>query len=211
MNPKVDEFLAAAVKWKAEMTQLRTIALDCGLTEELKWRQPCYSYQKKNIIIIGKLKDYCVLGFFKGILLSDEYNILRSPGKNSQSVKQLTFNNLESVHKMESTIKAYIFEAIEVEKAGLKPALKQSVNLEFTDELLSVLEKDEMFKTAFEALTPGRQRGYHLFFSGAKQSSTRHSRIEKYRERILNGKGINDCVCGHSKRMPNCDGSHNYL
>ena len=210
-NPKVDEFLTNAKNWQAEMSLLRSIALDCTLIEDLKWRQPCYSFKKNNIIIIGAFKEFCVIGFFKGVLLVDSEKLLISPGENSQTVKQLRFTSIENIEKLKSTIKAYIFEAIEVEKSGLKVEFKKSKNLELQKELLDIFSIDKDYEKAFKSLTPGRQRGYHIFFSGAKQSETRTKRIEKYRERILKGKGINDCICGHSKRLPACDGSHKYL
>ena len=210
-NPEVDAFLSRAKNWQAEMTLLRLIALECGLTEELKWRQPCYNYKGNNIIIIGAFKAYCIVGFFKGVLLGDPENLLTSPGENSQTVKQLRFTGSKSIEDLRATIKAYIFEAVEIEKTGLKVEFKKSKNLEFPQELLDIFKLDPIFNAAFNALTPGRQRGYNLFFTGAKQSETRTSRIEKYKARILTGKGINDCVCGHSKKMPGCDGSHKYL
>ena len=210
-HPQVDEFIENAKNWQFEMSELRSIVLDCGLTEELKWKQPCYSYQKKNIVIISAFKGYCVLGFFKGALLTDLEKLLISPGANSQTVKHFRFTNHEIIAKLRSTIKAYIFEAIEIEKTGLKVKFKKSNNLELPQELLNIFEQDVEFKTAFNELTPGRQRGYNIFFVAAKQSTTRTSRIEKYRQRILTGKGINDCICGHSKKMPGCDGSHKYM
>ncbi|MEQ6119658.1 DUF1801 domain-containing protein [Reichenbachiella sp. MALMAid0571] len=211
MNPKVDEYLSKAKKWQEEMEALRTILLDCMLTEELKWRVPCYMYKASNIVLIGAFKEYCTLGFFKGVLLNDVDGILVAPGENSQTVRMIKFTNVRQIVEMESILKAYIYEAIEVEKAGLKVDFKESTNLIFPKELLDKLEENPVFKTAFEALTPGRQRAYNLYFSAAKQPETRVSRIEKYTQRILNGKGINDCVCGLSKKQPNCDGSHKHL
>lgn len=211
MNPKVDDFLSNAQNWQEEMTALRAIVLTCGLTEELKWRQPCYSFNGKNILIISAFKDNCVLSFLKGELLNDTEGILVSPGENSQAVKFTKFTSVKNIIEQEAILKAYIFEAIEVEKAGLKPSSTKSKNLVFPEELIHKMQADQAFKNAFESLTPGRQRGYNMFFTAAKQAKTRQDRIAKYEQRILNGKGINDCVCGLSKRMPNCDGSHKSL
>mgnify|MGYP003665356408 CR=1 FL=1 len=211
MNPKVDEFLEKANNWREEMTALREIVLECGLTEELKWRQPCYNFNGSNILIISAFKDHCVLSFLKGVLLKDTEGLLVSPGENSQSVMFAKFTSLKQIKDAASTLKAYIFEAIEVERAGIKIEKTKSTSLEFPEELLNKFKENKDFKKAFESLTTGRQRGYNMFFTAAKQSKTREDRIEKYRERIMNGKGINDCVCGHSKKMPNCDGSHKYL
>lgn len=211
MNSKVDDFLAKAEKWKKELTLLRKILLDCNLVEELKWGNPCYMYGKSNIILIGELKESCVLSFIKGALLSDSENILSKPGENSQSARVIKFTNVKDIKEKEAVLKAYIFEAIEVEKAGLKVDTSASKDITLIEELVSRMKKDKLFKQAFEALTPGRQRAYNMFFAEAKQSATREARIEKYTSRILKGKGMNDCVCGLSKRMPNCDGSHKYM
>jgi uncharacterized protein YdeI (YjbR/CyaY-like superfamily) len=211
MHSKVDNFLDKAEMWQAEMRQLRSFLLACGLTEDFKWRQPCYSYDGNNIVILGALKNYCVLGFFKGVLLSDTENLLVSPGKNSQSVKHFKFEHLSSIIALEKVIKSYVFEAIEIEKLGLVVEKKKDVELKYPAELTTFFINSPTFKKAFESLTPGRQRGYLIFFSAAKQSNTRIKRIEKYRDRIIKGMGTNDCVCGASKKMPNCDGSHKYL
>ncbi len=211
MNPIVDEYIQNAKKWKPEMELLQSILLDCGLTEVMKWRVPCYMYQKSNLLLIGKFKEYVTLSFFKGVLLHDEKGILVSPGENSQTVKMAKFTSVEQILDLESVLKAYIYEAIEVEKSGLKVEMKKSKDLDFPEELSMKLNNDSAFKRAFEGLTPGKQRGYVIYFSAAKQSATRTSRIEQYAGRILNGKGFHDCVCGHSKRMPTCDGSHKYF
>ncbi len=211
MNPKVTEFIQKADSWQSEMELLRNIVLECGLTEELKWKQPCYLYHDANMIMIGRFKDYVTLSFFKGQLLNDSEDILVSPGKNSQSVKMAKFINIKQIIAVKPILKAYIYEAIEIEKVGLKVEKKLSTNLEYSDELKEIFNNNSEFKAAFEALTPGRQRGYNIFFTTAKQSKTRISRIETYKDRIMNGIGMNDCVCGHSKRMPSCDGSHKYL
>lgn len=210
MNSKVDAFINNVTKWQAEIKQLRILLVDCGLTEEFKWRMPCYCYKGNNIVLIGTFKDYCTLSFFKGTLLLDSNRILNKPGENSQSVRFFKFTNLEQIIKQQSIIKAYIYEAIEIEKSGLKVLFKSNTQLELVEELQIALDKNPDLKTAFQALTPGRQRAYNLYFSEAKQSKTRETRIEKYTPRVLNGKGINDCICGLSKKMPNCDGSHKF-
>jgi uncharacterized protein YdeI (YjbR/CyaY-like superfamily) len=211
MNPKLDFFFEKATKWQEELVKLREIVLDCGLTEELKWGVPCYTFNKTNVIILGGFKDYCFISFLKGVLLHDSENILQKPGENTQSGRIIPFTDIQKIIDMNQTLKAYIYEAIEVEKAGLKVESNSKAELVFPVELLQKFESDSTFKAAFEALTPGRQRAYNIYFSGAKQSKSRESRIESYVQRILNGKGFNDCTCGLSKRLPNCDGSHKYI
>jgi uncharacterized protein YdeI (YjbR/CyaY-like superfamily) len=211
MNPKVDDFISSAKKWQLEMELLRLLLLDCGLTEEFKWRTPCYSFQENNVVLISSFKEYCALSFFKGTLLQDSNGILSKPGENSQAMRFFKFTSLEEIQELKSIIKNYVYEAIEVEKAGLKVIFKSNTELELVEELQNTLAQNPDLKTAFQALTPGRQRAYNLYFSAPKQSKTRETRIEKYTQRILNGKGINDCICGLSKKMPNCDGSHNYI
>ena len=211
MNIKIEAFIENLNVWKPEMKRLRGILLSCGLVEEFKWNQPCYMVNKSNAILLYKLKNACALGFMKGVLLKDEYKILRKPGENSQSSMWIKLTSLKEIDKLETVLRAYIYEAIEVERAGLKVEFKAKDKLKFPEELQKVLEENEPFKKAFEALTLGRQRGYNLFFSGAKQSQTRVDRIQKNIQRILNGYGIHDCTCSHSKRMPTCDGSHKYL
>lgn len=198
-------------QWRSEMQQLRTILLDCGLVEEYKWKQPCYSYQGKNIVIIASFKNYCALSFFKGVFLSDEYKLLVPPGENSRTVRMMKFDNPKGNDLNETVIKAYIFEAIEVEKAGLKVDAPKEDDLKYPDELLSKMKTDQKFGAAFEKLTPGRKRAYIMFFDQAKQSKTKLDRINKFVDRIMMGKGMNDCTCGLSKRMPTCDGSHKQL
>ena len=210
-NPEVDVFFENIKQWKAELEQLRIILIDCGLTEDLKWKQPCYSFKGKNICILGGFKDFCVLSFFKGVLLQDKAGILVKQGENTQSARIVKITELEQITTLKATLKAYIFEAIEVEKAGLEVPFKSNDELVLVEELQSKLDADVTFKAAFTALNPGRQRAYNLYFSGAKQAKSRLDRIEKYTPKILSGKGINDCTCGHSKRMPTCDGSHKYL
>lgn len=211
LNPKVDDFLAKEKWWKPELEKLRTIALDCLLTEDFKWMHPCYTNQNKNIVLIHGFKEYCALLFMKGSLLQDTEGILIQQTENVQSGRQIRFNNLDEIIKLEPILKAYIFEAIEVEKAGLKVVSKLKSELVFPDEFEEIISKDKAYKDAFFALTPGRQRAYHLHFTGAKQSKTIISRIENNRQRIIDGYGFNDCTCGMSKRMPNCDGSHKYI
>lgn len=211
MDQKVADFLSKSKNWQEELERLRTIILDCELEEIYKWRVPCYTYENKNIVLVNRLRDYCALGFFKGALLNDSEGILFQQTENMQAVRIIKFTSVKEIVKLESTIKEYIYEAIGVERAGLKIDYKKDAELDFPEELAQKLESDVTFKTAFEALTPGRQKGYNLYFSAPKQSKTRASRIEAYTERILNGKGFNDCVCGMSKSYPNCDGSHKYL
>ena len=211
MNPKVDLYFDELQKWKPELEKLRMIILDCMLTEELKWGSPCYSFQKKNVILLGGFKDNCVISFIKGVLLSDPKGILIKPGENSQSARVIRFTNLKEIVKLEPVIKAYIFETIENEKVGAKVELKKTSEYTIPEELEFKFKKSAALKNAFNALTPGRQRGYLLFFTAAKQAETRITRIEKYTDRILKGFGITDCVCGLSKKMPSCDGSHKSL
>jgi uncharacterized protein YdeI (YjbR/CyaY-like superfamily) len=210
MNPQVDEYLDRLQKWLDELAVLRIIALECMLTETIKWGVPCYTNQDANILILGSYKDFCCISFFKGVLMSDPHRILTSPGENSQSVKMVKFTNLQEIVKLKPILKEYIYDAIEVENMGLKVETKKLSDLVLAEELIQVLSQDTVFKSAFESLTPGRQRAYNLFFTAPKQPATRLSRIEKYRLQILNGKGINDCTCGLSKRMPTCDGSHKF-
>jgi uncharacterized protein YdeI (YjbR/CyaY-like superfamily) len=211
MNPKVDQYISKAKSWQQELEQLRKIILECGLIEELKWKQPCYMFGNSNVIMIGGFKEYCGLMFFKGALLNDVEGILVQQTENVQSARQIRFTSVAQITKMKPIIKAYIYEAIEVEKAGLKVELKKNTELTLPEELTQILNKNAALKKAFNALTPGRQKGYNLYFSAAKQASTRVQRIEKYTQQILNGKGLLDCTCGLSKKMPNCDGSHKYL
>ena len=191
MNPKVDVFISKAEKWQEEFEKLRTIILDCQLTEEFKWRAPCYTFQKSNIVIIQGFKEYCALMFFEGALLQDPKDILIRPGS-TQAGRQIRFTNVREIVEMEPILKAYIYEAIEVEKAGLKVNFKKTAEFAIPEEFQNKLDEIPALKTAFEALTPGRQRAYIHYFSGAKQSKTRESRVEKYMQQILDGKGLND-------------------
>lgn len=211
MNPKVDQYINKLSKWQKELEQLRLIVLDCGLIEELKWGVPCYIYKKNNIIMLGAFKEYCIISFLKGVLLNNNEGILSQQGENTQSSRVIKFTNTKDIVKSKTMIKAYIFEAIEIEKAGLKVELKKTSDFNVPEEFRTALDKNQKLKSAFEALTPGRQKGYLLYFSAAKQSKTREARIEKHIPQIINGKGIDDCTCGLSKKMPYCDGSHKFL
>lgn len=192
MNPTVDFYFNKTSKWQDETRRLRTIVLDCGLTEELKWGCPCYTREKSNIVLIHDFKEYCALLFFKGALLNDTHGMLVQQTANVQAARQLRFTGLTEIEKKEAKVKAYIYEAIEVEKAGLKVPLKKTTEFSMPAEFKNKLAKDHALKTAFYALTPGRQRGYLLHFSQPKQSKTRESRIEKSIKQILKGKGLND-------------------
>ncbi|CAI6241752.1 MULTISPECIES: YdeI/OmpD-associated family protein [Bacillus] len=191
-NPKVDEFLSEAKKWKEEFEKLRTIILDCELTEDFKWMHPCYTYNNKNVVLIHGFKEYCALLFHKGALLQDAHGILIQQTENVQAARQIRFTNVQEINELENILKAYIHEAIEVEKAGLKVEVNKNIELNIPEELQNKFDEIPALKTAFEALTPGRQRAYTLYFSQAKQSKTRESRVEKYVQKILDGKGLKD-------------------
>jgi len=194
MNPKVDFYFSKAKNWQEELEQLRMIVLDCGLTEELKWGVPCYTFQKRNIVLIHVFKEYCALLFFKGVLLNDPNGILIQQTENVQAGRQIRFTNVRQIVKMAPILKAYIYEAIEVEEAGLKVPFKKTTEFIIPEEFQNKLsaEGGPALKTAFKALTPGRQKAYIFYFSQPKQSKTRMSRIEKYIPQILNGKGLDD-------------------
>jgi len=192
MNPKVDVYLSKAKKWQEELEKLRMIILDCQLTEELKWGVPCYTFQKSNIVLIHVFKEYCALLFFKGALLNDANGILIKQTKNTQAGRQIRFTNVREIVEMETILKAYIYEAIEVEKAGLKVNFKKTTEFIIPEKFQNKIDEIPALKTAFDALTPGRQRAYILYFSAPKQSKTRESRVEKCMQQILNGKGLND-------------------
>lgn len=191
-NPKVDAYLDEIEQWQDEARELRRIVLDCQLTEEVKWRLPCYTFQNNNVVIIQGFKHYCALMFFKGALLKDTQGVLVKPGKNTQAGRQIRFTNVQGILEKEAILKAYIDEAIEVEKTGLKVELKKTSEYVIPGEFQTKLDENPALKTAFEALTPGRQRAYLLYFSGAKRSKTRERRVEKSMQRILDGKGLND-------------------
>jgi len=192
MNPKVDWFFDKATQWQKEFEKLRSIILDCGLNEELKWGQACYTYENRNIVLIHGFKEYCALLFFKGALMGDANGILIQQTENVQSARQIRFTNVKEIAKLEKTLKAYIYEAIEVEKAGLKVAYKKTADYKMPEEFQKKLNKSATLKKAFEALTPGRQKAYIFYFSQAKQAKTREARVEKYMKQILQGKGLED-------------------
>lgn len=192
MKPTVEELISKSKNWKEELTKLRSIILDCGLTEEVKWYQPCYSFNGTNLIILGSFKEFCTLSFFKGVLLEDEQKILEFPGENSQSAKIVKFTNVNQINNLEATLKDYIKEMIELEKSGAKVTFKKIEEQKIPQELEEIFKQDKDFEKAFKSLTPGRQRAYLLHFSSAKQSATRISRIEKAKPQIFAGKGLND-------------------
>ncbi len=190
MNPKVDFYFNKAEKWQNEIKQLRNIVLGCGLNEELKWGCPCYTYKDSNIVLIHVFKEYCALLFFKGALLHDTHDILIQQSENVQAARQIRFKQLDDIEG--TVLKTYIYEAIEVEKAGLKVTLKKTSEYAVPEEFQQKLDQDKKLKTAFEALIPGRQRAYLFYFAQPKQSKTREARIEKSIPQIFNGKGLND-------------------
>jgi uncharacterized protein YdeI (YjbR/CyaY-like superfamily) len=191
-NPKVDFYFNKAERWQKEIEKLRIIILDCGLNEELKWGVPSYTFQKSNIVLIHVFKEYCALLFFKGALLKDKKGILIQQTENVQAARQIRFTSVQEIVKIEAIVKAYVHEAIEIEKAGLKVPLKKATEFKMPEEFKNKLDEMPKLKTAFYALTPGRQRAYLLYFSAPKQSKTRNSRVEKYMQPILNGKGLDD-------------------
>lgn len=192
MNPKVDFFFTKAKQWQPEFKELRAICLACGLTEELRWGKPCYTFQETNIVLIHGFKEYCALLLFKGALLKDPHHLLIQQTENVQSARQIRFTNVREIAKLKPILKAYIKEAIEAEKAGLKVKLKTTSEFKTPEEFQTKLNAIPALKTAFNALTPGRQRAYLLYFSAAKQSKTRESRVEKCMPQILKGKGLDD-------------------
>jgi uncharacterized protein YdeI (YjbR/CyaY-like superfamily) len=192
MNPKVDWYFTKHKKWQEEIETLRTIVLGCGLTEELKWGVPCYTYEGSNVVLIHVFKEYCAYLFHKGVLLKDPKKILIQQTEHVQVARQVRFTSVEEIVKMKSTLKAYIKEAVEVEKSGVKAPMKKTTEFEMPEEFQNKLDELPALKKAFKALTPGRQRGYLLYFSAAKQAKTREARIEKYMEQILHGKGLED-------------------
>ena len=191
-NPKVDAYLKRNERWQAEMTALRALLLDCPLSEDLKWGVPCYTLDGKNVVLIHAFKEYCALLFHKGALMKDPDGVLIQQTDNVQSARQIRFTSLDEIHRMQNLLRSYVHEAIEVEKAGLKVVHKTVAEFAMPEEFKAALAADDTLKSAFEALTPGRQRGYLLHFSSAKQSATRESRIEKCRPKIMAGKGLDD-------------------
>jgi uncharacterized protein YdeI (YjbR/CyaY-like superfamily) len=192
INPEVDKYLGQVKKWREESSKLRTILLGCPLTEELKWGKPCYSFEGSNIAIIQGFKEYCALLFFKGALLKDPNHVLIQQTENVQAARQIRFTNVREIARMEPILKAYVHEAIEAEKAGLKVNYKKTSDFKIPEEFQNALDKSRALKTAFDALTPGRQRAYIFYFSAPKQAKTRAARVEKSTGQILNGKGLND-------------------
>lgn len=192
MNPKVDFYFNKAEKWQEEIRKLRTIVLDCHLEEELKWGTPCYTFEKHNIVLIHTFKEYCALLFFKGALLKDPKGILVQQTANVQAARQIRFTSTAAIDKLAAALKTYIYNAVEIEEAGLNVELKKTAEFTMPEEFQHQLNKKPKLKAAFEALTPGRQRAYLLHFSSAKQSKTREARIEKCIPLILDGKGLND-------------------
>jgi uncharacterized protein YdeI (YjbR/CyaY-like superfamily) len=192
INPEVDFFFDKAKKWQEEFEKLRTIILDCGLIEELKWGCPCYTHQGRNIVLMHGFKEYCALLFFKGALMQDGDGILIQQTKNVQAARQIRFTSASEIMNMKKILTAYIFEAIEVETGGLKVNYKKTTDFIVPEEFQKKLNKNQALKTAFDALTPGRQKAYLFYFSQAKQSKTREVRVEKSMQQILNGKGLND-------------------
>ncbi len=190
MNPKVDAYISRSEKWPEEMSDLRSILLGCGLTEDIKWGKPCYSHEGRNIVILQEMKEFLALMFFKGALLNDSEGVLEEQGPNSRSALRIRFTSVEDVTRLTDTVKAYIDEAIDVEEAGLE--VGPAPGLVLVEELRNRLDQDPAFKAAFESLTPGRQREYNLYFSDAKQPQTREARVEKYAQKILDGKGFRD-------------------
>ena len=188
----VDDFIANAKRWREELNKLRAILLDSELTEEFKWYQPCYTFQGKNIVILHGLKESCALGFFKGALLKDVHGVLTAPGPNTQAGRWIKFTSVREIAEMKSALKAYVREAIEVEKNGLKLKLRKTSDLKFPEEFQTMLDEFPELKAAFKGLTPGRQRAYIFHFSAPKQSKTRESRVQKYMPHILKGKGLLD-------------------
>ena len=192
MNPKVDDFLSKAEKWQAEFEKLRSIVLDCGLTEDFKWGHPCYTVENGNVVLIHGFKDYCALLFFKGALLTDANGLLIQQTENVQGSRQIRFTSVREIDELEPPLKAYIRQAIEVEKAGLKVEYKETSAFAVSEEFQKKLDEDPALRAAFEALTPGRQRAYLLYFSAPKQSKTREARVKKSIDLILDGMGLHD-------------------
>lgn len=207
MHAEVDAYISNEPRWKPELTVLRRIVLSMGLTEEWKWRKPCYTHEGANVVLIGGFKAHCRLMFVNGSLLKDPRSLLQKPGEHTQAGRFIPFNSVAEIKTLEPELKRLLQDAIENEKAGVKAVFK-TTSEPYPEELETNLNKDPALEEAFAALTPGRRRAYLLHFNGAKQSATRCSRIEACRSRILAGKGPHDCICGHSQRMPNCDGSH---
>ncbi len=208
---EVDRYIATNEQWGPILQALRVLLNESELTEEFKWRAPCYTYAGKNVAMLASFKDNCALSFLKGELLSDPKNILEKPGENSRFVRVVRFTDIDQLDSLKNTLQGYIDEAVANERSGKKVKPKKTLGEDWPAELQEKFAEVPGLETAFAELTPGRQRGYLLYFNGAKQSATRGSRIERYREKILSGKGFHDCHCGLSQRMPRCDGSHKTL
>lgn len=209
MNNDLDKYLSNTKRWSDEILAIRSILLNAGLTEEFKWGAPCYTYNAKNVLMVQPFKEYFALGFFNGAALTDPKGLLVKPGEHTRFGRQLKLTDSQDIVKKAAIIKKFIKEAIT--KDASTPIKAEATPVIEVEELKAVFKKNAALKKAFESLTPGRQRGYLIFFSAAKQSETRFARIEKYTNQILCGKGITDCTCGLSKRMPICDGSHKLL
>jgi uncharacterized protein YdeI (YjbR/CyaY-like superfamily) len=209
MNPTVTQYIASAKHWKEELQAIREILLETELIEEFKWASPCYTLNNKNIVILAPFKEYFALGFFNGANLIDPKGLLVKPGEHTRFGRQLRLENVQDIIKKRSIIKKFIKESISTE--ALATTKSEAAPAIVVEELNSIFKKNTTFQKAFESLTPGRQRGYLIYFSGAKQAETRIARIEKYTKQIMCGKGLTDCTCGLSKRMPACDGSHKLL
>ncbi len=207
-NPKIEAFFDEDAIWHDEFLILRDFLRETELTEEFKWRSPCYTFDGKNVAILGRFKAGAALSFFKGVLLKDEAKVLISPGENSNEGRLLRFNSLDEVLEAKDLILKYVEEAIELEKAGVKLPEKEEYEAIYPEEMLAKFDEVDGLQDSFEKLTPGRQKGYILYFNGTKNSKTKTARIERYTPRILNGKGMRDCVCGHSGKYPVCDGTH---
>lgn len=207
-HPEVTAFFKQLTGWRTELTALRNLCLAEELTEQYKWRQPCYTHAGKNVVILGALKDCCTISFFKGVLLKDSEKLLTKPGENTRTARVVRFTDAEAIHRNASALKGLLREAIKIERNGREVEQAAPADQPVPAELQARFDEDRTLEAAFHALTPGRRRAYLLHFAAAKQSKTRATRIEKYRSRILEGKGMHDCVCGLSRRMPACDGSH---
>ena len=208
MNQKVDDYIKQSKFWRDELIYLRNLVLSCALEEQFKWRGPCYTYQNKNLFLLVSFKAYCGFSFSKGALLKDDAKLLESAGEHAQTVRMMKFQSIEEIQAKASIIKAYIQEAIEIEKAGTRVDFSASKKIETPEELKEAFHDNTQLEKAFKSLTPGRQRAYLIHFTGSAQSKTRKARIDRYASRILKGYGMNDCICGKSQKMPRCDGAH---
>lgn len=211
MNPKVDKHIANLNQWMEGIETIRQLLIDSKLEEDYKWKQPCYTLDGKNVALLFTFKEYCGISFLKGALINDPKNLMDRPGPNTNAARIFKFYSLQEVKAHIPDLTEFINQAINIERKGLVLPESEKLQIEIPEELEAAFQASDELARAFEALTPGRQKGYLLFFNGAKGSATRVARIEKYWDRILSGKGFHDCVCGLSKRMPSCDGSHKNL